>query len=301
MKILHLLLIATAVRTHGLSVPFVQDIVLKPTGTQFEGVTSLMNGTCDACLCQVFRNDTIANNVALNCFPNNTCQLFPTFPPLYKLQSFASAQLHFLRGILPNASQCCMPNITELISRLQNVTPTVVQLNYTLGAIGYDEARPDRAVIIGRDSGDLYWFNPWNMTFIKNQTINGHRSIALHKNSIFTTIDGSETVTVWADPTLASIANITYPSFNRTRKFLFMNDSQTIMLTTQDNKSVTILDVVSPTQFTVRVSRIDTLFSEDRLFSLIFFAGRALLSVGKHPWRGESQRLVLLRVVVGWK
>ena len=52
-----------------------------------------------------------------------------------------------------------------------NTTPTVVSLSYELGAIGYEEARPDRAVVIGSGTGDLYWFNPWNMSFIKNQTI----------------------------------------------------------------------------------------------------------------------------------
>ena len=152
-----------------------------------------------------------------------------------------------------------MPNITQLVNRLKNTTPTVVQLSYTLGAIGYDEARPDRAVVIGWDTGDLYWFNPWNMSFIQSQTINGHRTIALQNNSIFTAIDYNATATVFADPTLKSVANISYPSLLRVRKFLFMNNSQTIIATTQDDQSVTFIDVVSPTQFTVRVSCINAL------------------------------------------
>ena len=161
-----------------------------------------------------------------------------------------------------------MPNITELISRLMNTTPTVVQLSYTLGAIGYDEARPDRAVAIGWDTGDLYWFNPWTMSSIQNQTINGSRTIALQNSSIFTTIDNLTTVIILNEQTLASVANVNYSSFSRVRKFLFMNDSRTIMVTTKDNRSVIVLDVISPSQFNVRVSIFAALLPSDKILSL---------------------------------
>ena len=250
------LLIAAFVEIEGIPIPFLPNVVLKPIGTQYSNQTQTINGTCAQCLCDVLSDAT--DQAALNCFPNNTCQVFATYPVSYKLQSSAAAQLFFLRGVFPNASQCCMPNITQLVNRLKNTTPTVVQLSYALGAIGYDEARPDRAVAIGSGTGDLYWFNPWNMSFIKNQTINGHRAIALQNNSIFTGIDGTPTVTVLNQETLAGVTNITHPSFNRVRKFLFMNNSQTIMITTQDNKSVTVLEAISATQFTVRVSILAT-------------------------------------------
>ena len=160
-----------------------------------------------------------------------------------------------------------MPNITEIISRLMNTTPTVVSLSYELGAIGYEEARPDRAVVIGSGTGDLYWFNPWNMSFIKNQTINSGLTIALYNGSIFTGIDNTPRVYVFNDQSLACVNNKTYPSFNRVRKFLFMNNSQTVMVTTQDNASVTVLDMTSPTQFTVRVRRMDALFEMGEILS----------------------------------
>ena len=263
------LLIAASVEIEGIPIPFLPNVVLRTIGMQYSNQTQTINGTCAQCLCDVFGDDTSTNNVALNCFPNNTCQVFPSYPVSYKLQTSAAAQLYFLQGIFPSASQCCMPNITELVNLLKNTTPTVVHLSYTLGAIGYDEARPDRAVAIGWDTGNLYWFNPWNMRSIKNQTINGHCAIALQNNSIFTTIDYSNTVIVLNEQTLNGEANITYPSFTRVRKFLFMNNSQTIMVTTQDKKSVTILDVISPNQFAVRVSIIATSLQPSRMFVLI--------------------------------
>ena len=293
------LLIAAVVEIEGKALPYMQDVVLKPIGTQYSNQTQTINGTCAQCLCDVFSDAT--DHAALNCFPNNTCQVFPTYPVSYKLQSSAAAQLYFLQGIFPSASQCCMPNITEIVNLLKNTTPTVVQLSYTLGAIGYDEARPARAVAIGWDTGDLYWFNPWNMSSIKNQTINERSAIALQNSSIFTAIDFNKTVIVLNEQTLGGVTNITHPSFNRVRKFLFMNNSQTIMVTTQDNKSVTILDVISPTQITVRVRLYLKDFREQMGYVYSHFEGRTPFSIWKYSRRGEGQRLVLLCLVVGWK
>ena len=279
MKVL-LLFIAAVVKIHGMSIPFVRDFALRPIRTQYANKTTTINGTCDACVCQAFRDNTLANNVALNCFPNNTCQVFPSFPPSYKLQPLATAQLYFLRGIFPNASRCCMPNVTEIVSRLMNTTPTVVQLSFTLASIGYDEARPDRAVAIGWSTENLYWFNPWNMSSIKNQTINGHATIALHNNSIFSANDNSTTVIVLNEQTLASVTNITYPSLSKVRKFLFMNNSRTIMATTKQNTSVTVLDMVFPNQLTVRVSIIAHLSSQTD-HSRSCLEGRTVISTWK--------------------
>ena len=258
MKVL-LLLLAAVVETHGISLSYIQDVALKPIGTQYVNKTTTINGSCDQCKCKIFGGNTTTSNVALNCFPNNTCQLFLTFPPSYKLQYSAAARLYFHAYMPLTASQCCMPNITELVNRLKNTTPTVVPLSKELITLGYDEVRPDRAVAIGWNTGDLYWFNPINMSHIKNQTINGHRTIALQNNSIFTAIDYTAKVTVFADPTLSSVANASYRSLQRVRKLIFLNNSRTIVATTQDNKSVTLLDVSSPTQYTVQVRVIERL------------------------------------------
>ena len=263
------LAIVVIVETYGISLPSIQDFILKPTGTQYGNKTTTINGTCPQCLCEVFGDNGTVNDVALNCFQNDTCQLFPSFPLSYKLQPSAGALLYFLQGIFPSPSQCCMPNIIELIDRLKNGMVSSVQLSFTLGAIGYGKARPDQAVAIGWNTGHLYWFNTKDMSYIQYQTINGHATIALHNNSIFTGIDGTSTVTVLNEQTLAGVASISYPSFKRVRKFLFMNNSQTIMVTTQDNNSVTILEMISQTQFTVRVSRMDVIVEMNALFSFV--------------------------------
>ena len=106
------------------------------------------------------------------------------------------------------------------------------------------------------------------MSSIQNQTINGSRAIALENGSIFTTIDNSTTVIVLNEQTLNVVANITYSSFSKVRKFLFMNDSRTVMVTTKDNKSVIVLDVISPNQLTVRVSILAAPLQSNKILSL---------------------------------
>ena len=231
--------------------------------------------------------------VALNCFPNNTCQLFPTFPVSYQVEGSVGAQLHFVKGIFPSPSRCCIRNITELINRLKSAAPTEVPLSFEAAAFGYDEANPNEAVVIGVNSGNLYWFNPIDMTFLRSQTIDSSLTIALHNHSILTGTDGTSVIYVLDDQTLASRASITYPSLDQVRKFIFLNNSQTIVVPTQSKKSVTFIDAQSPTQYTVQVGIASTL-----LFIMILAEGNCV-SLIDPTWCSEGQRHVLLRLVVG--
>ena len=246
-------LLALAAHVHGSPVPFIRDVSFSPSRAKDRNQTVMFNGSCDECLCNVFSNNSTANSVALNCFANQTCQLFSTFPVSYTLQPSFGAQLYFLQGLFPSPSQSCMPNITELINRLKNAIPVVVPLSFNPGTFGYDEANPSEAVVIGGFSGDLYWFNPIDMTSLRNKTIDFRDAIALHNHSIFTGKDGDTTVHILDKETLAPLANITHPSFWQIRKLIFLNNSQTIVLPTQSNHSITFVNVQSPTQYTVQV------------------------------------------------
>ena len=252
-----LLLCATA-KIHGTSLPYIEGVFLQPNGWTDVNRTTMLNGTCDECLCQAFGVNDSAKYLALNCFANQTCQLFTSFPVSYKLQSSAGGQLHFLSGIFPETSRCCMPNITELINRLKNATPIEIPLSFEPAAFGYDEADPNEAVVIGVNSGELSWFNPIDMTSLRSQTISASLAIALHNHSIFTAITGSPIVFILDQQTLTLSANITYPSLNQVRKFLFLNNGQTIVIPTQSAFSITFVDVQSPTQYTVQVTMVST-------------------------------------------
>ena len=86
--------IATAVE-----LPFVSNMTLvsKSNSTSI----TLTDHSCDQCLCESNFSHTI-----LNCFPNNTCQLFADAPRTYTLEPTPNAFLYFPRQIAPNASQC---------------------------------------------------------------------------------------------------------------------------------------------------------------------------------------------------
>ena len=292
-------LIALAVHAHGSPLPFILDVFLKRRGGQDASASTMFNGTCDECLCKVFRDSSTANSVALNCFANHTCQLFSTFPVSYKVQPFVGAQLYFLRGIFPNKSQCCMPNMTDLLLRLKISTPFVVTLSFDPGSFGYDEANPNEAVVLGGSSGQLYWFSPIDMTSLRNQTSDNRDAIALHNHSIFTGKDGDPAIHVLDESNLAPVANIPCPSFWQLRKFIFLNNGQTIAVTTQFNQSVTFVNVQSSTQYNVQVRIITVLRCVSSICLVMTISGRSSLPIGERARCGESQRHVLLCLVMG--
>ena len=246
------LLLTAAGGVHGASIPFLQDAFFRPTRRNDVDEATVFNGTCDECLCKAL--DVNASYVALNCFDNHTCQLFPTLRTPCEIPRSTGAQLYFLQGVPSTTRQYCIPNITEIVNRLKNATPKVISLSFQVGGLGYDETKPNEAVVIGVESGYLHWFNPINMTSLRNQTIATSLTIALHNNNIFTGRDTDPTIHILDERNLAPVTNITYPSLNQVRKFIFLNNGRTIVVPTQSNFSVTILDVQSPTLHTIQVS-----------------------------------------------
>jgi hypothetical protein len=214
-QLLHLLLTAV-LEVHGVSIPFLHDVFFRTNRRKDVDESTVFNGTCDDCLCKTL--DLNANYVALNYVGNHTCQLFPSLPMPCEIPRSTEAQLYFLRGVPSNARQYCMPNITELVNRLKNVTPIVMSLSFEAGGFGYDKTKPSEAVVIRARSGDLHWFNSIDLTLLRNQTINFRLTIALHNNTVFTGKDRDPHVPILDEQTLAPRANITYPSLSQVRK-----------------------------------------------------------------------------------
>ncbi len=128
-------LLSFIINGNAVSVPFIQDVFLKPLSDTSSNISMYFNKTCSQCLCDL---NTSNNNIALNCFTNNTCQFFQTYSVRYNLQEYSGAKLYFLQSIFPNSSKCCMPNITELLIRLKNATPIIANLSFMPSAFGYD-------------------------------------------------------------------------------------------------------------------------------------------------------------------
>jgi hypothetical protein len=154
-----------------------------------------------------------------------------------------------------------MPNITELINRLQNAVPITMNLTFQPSGFGYDEAIPTEAVVIGYNPGILYWFNPLTTMFIRNESINTSLTITSYNNQTFTAIDGVPTIYIRDKQTNNYLASVTYQILSKIRKLIFINDGQTAVAPTQSNNSVTFLNVNSPINYTLQVTISYFLFS----------------------------------------
>jgi hypothetical protein len=112
------------------SIPLINGSILIPYSPV--GIEYLYNRTCQQCLCY-----SQLNHTAMNCFGNQTCQLFVTMPLDYRIVPMTNARLYFPRQQLPNVSRCCMPDLNLLLSRLQSAawssTPASVPRCITKG------------------------------------------------------------------------------------------------------------------------------------------------------------------------
>ena len=241
-------------KVHTVSIPNIENVFLEPIGFSKPNTTILFNTTCQQCLCFYFDGSRNNTYLALNCFSNDTCQYFNTFPTSYKLTSSLGAKLYFLQNIFPNISTCCRQNITDVLSRLQSVTPKKINLTFTPYAFGYDVNQPNVAVVIGSTVGHLYWFNPFNLAFIRNDSIWTSTTVALYNSSLFTSLNGIAMVYVLNSQTMTQITNITYPNLSGTRKYIFLNDGKTMIANAQTNWSLTVFNATSPTNYIFQVN-----------------------------------------------
>ena len=107
----------------SIQLAFIKNVTFVPASDYNN--TVIANGTCFECLCQLVSS----SYAALNCLPNNACLFITTFPSRYQLQQTSEALLYFPNQSLPEPSQCCMPDITLLLSKLRNSTATYTNIS----------------------------------------------------------------------------------------------------------------------------------------------------------------------------
>jgi hypothetical protein len=157
-----------------------------------------------------------------------------------------------------------MPNITELLDRLENTIPTILNLTFSPAAFGYDQSKPNETAVIGSSNGSLYWFNPMNMTFIRSSSINTSLTIALQDNLLYTGYDMVPMIDIYDSQTNSLLSTINYSSLNKIRKIIFMNNSQSMIVSTQTNNSLTVFNIQSSTNYTIQVNnRMNILVKEN--------------------------------------
>lgn len=246
------------VETNNVTIPYVQDVILKPLNDNNVQTFILINTTCKQCLCEVFNGSNNSFYWALNCFPNQTCQLFTSYPQTYKVPVLSGARLYFLQNRFPNASSCCMPNITPLLDRLKNATPLVLNLTFETAVMGYSDTNPNEMAFIGRYGGWVYWIDPTTLTSIRNTSVvNASLSLAAHDDFIYTATDGTVGVKVRHRLNGTLITAITHPLLTKVRKYIFMNNGTRMIVTAQDYQLLAVFDIHSSTNYTFRVCSSD--------------------------------------------
>ena len=240
----------------GTPIPFIRNAFLQPLmGSNLNITYVRYNSSCKECLCQGLVSNNQSNKYRLlNCLQNGTCQFFQTFPLAYKIKSSNGSRAYFLQNQFPNASQCCMPNITELLIRLQNNPSTTINLAFQPGSFGYDNANPSEAAVVGFGAPFLYWFNPMTATFLRNFSIPGSYSLTVYKNQTFTAVAGTPLINIRNSQTNDYLGNISYTSLDQVRKLAFINNDRTLVVSTQSHFSLTIFNINSATNYTFQVN-----------------------------------------------
>jgi hypothetical protein len=138
----------------SIRIAFIQNITLIPLSDYNN--TIITNGTCFECLCLLFSS----SYSALNCFSNNTCCFYTTFPRRYQLQQTPKALLYFPIQYVPEPSQCCMPNISLLLNKLRNSTAIYTNV---LSPRSLMLDNQDYLTTVSYQAASLYRFNISNL------------------------------------------------------------------------------------------------------------------------------------------
>ena len=235
--------------------PFMQNVALIPRfPTNF---TTVYNASCDQCLCSAFANSP----AAVNCFSNNTCQLFSYVPTSYQLQTDAASILYFTGTSLPSPSQCCMPNTTLLIQKLQNATIQSVNLSSPRCLVIDDHGF---LVTVQEIGSHLSRFNPHNLSLIDSTTFSGHfmENIAYHQGAYFISTQNNS-ILIINSTNLNLINKIIVAGSDGVRDMMFLEDGQTMVVASANNHLLFFFNrsSISPRNYT-HLSNLTTSFSE---------------------------------------
>ena len=189
----------------------------------------MTNRTCHQCLCE-----SNSSHLIINCLSNGTCQYFVTIPRTYKIQSTLNARLYFPQGIFPNASQCCTPNTSLLLSELNTAASTYVSVSgprcLLLDSNGY-------LVTVSRGTKSIVRFDPNDLTSISAPASPifpaAPYSIA-HRNGAYY-VGFSYYILVVHSTNMTQLHNISTSVLNSTRDIMFLDNGQTMVVVSVNN------------------------------------------------------------------
>ena len=230
--ITHLLLLAVA--TEAVKIPFIRDMIFVPISNSTG--TIIIDRTCDECLCDAYSSARL-----LNCFPNDTCQVFIDVARTYRMQSTANARMYFHQQVLPDASECCMSDVSVLLSRVSASVPTYADVidpgRLVLDNHGY-------LVTVSYTDQSLVRFHSNTMTRIDQPAspvfLQSPRSLA-HRNGVYYVGFNSYILLVLASD-MTIIHNVSSPALYDVGDMIFVNDGQQMIVTSMGNNRLVFFD-----------------------------------------------------------
>ena len=168
----------------------------------------------------------------------------------------SEARLYFPRGILPNESECCMPDLNQLLARLANATRISVNVPKPR-CIAIDEQ--GYLVAVQQDTSILLRFHSTNLSSVDQKTFPGSSfmSIAYHQKTYYIGRKDN-TILIVSSENLTEINKINSTA-NAPRDIIFLRDGQTLVMTSSTNKNLLFFDRTNiSTKCYVQSSRIAT-------------------------------------------
>ena len=211
-----------------LQIPTIGNVSLVPRLPS--NITTIINSTCDQCLCLALER----NAIAVNCFlSNDTCQLFDSLPKSYRLRPVSQSILSFPRGSLPPPGQCCMTDFGLLRASLLNATVVSVNVSSPRCILIDDQ---DRLVNVENGGTYLNRFHPDNLTLIDRTLLPGSTTttIAYHQGAYFIGKDDNTILIVNSD-NLSTINVLTAPNMSSPRDMIFLQDGRVMVLCSSGN------------------------------------------------------------------
>lgn len=206
-------------------IPFIRNAIFVPVSNS--NSTIITNSTCIQCLC-----NASSSNLILNCFFNNTCQFFFNFPLRYNIQQLTNASLYFPQGIFPNASQCCMPNLTDLLYKIQTATPIYGSV---LGSRCLALDNHGYVVTLSQTNSSIVRFNSTTMALIDNTIglFSGPTNLKYYNEAYY--VGSNNYILVINSNNLTIQNNITSVNINAPRDMMFLNNGNIFVAVSTGN------------------------------------------------------------------
>ncbi|UJR08005.1 hypothetical protein I4U23_012283 [Adineta vaga] len=211
-------------------IPYIDNVFLKPGYTS--NSTIFNNRTIAECLCA-----SSLSYPVINWFPNNTCQIFYAFPPTYQIETNVGARLYFPQKIYPNASLCCMPDLNYLLNKLQLATLTLANISnpreMIIDQFGFLVTVEMSLNYLRRV--DAVTLNTISRTSIQNSY---QMSIAYNQGTYFIAPNNAATMAAIDSANLTTLSNITMTTVKDPRGIIFLNNGQTMVVTSNKNQTL---------------------------------------------------------------